>query len=87
MRDSCSPDGEIGLESATGLVVGLEVLRLEGVRWVGQDFGGFPGPPSHGILSDQLGWIPSHYNIVNDVLIQITGENGGEDNNSRRVYI
>ena len=66
MRDSCSPDGEIGLESATGLVVGLEVLRLEGVRWVGQDFGGFPGPPSHGILSDQLGWRFSHYNSNSD---------------------
>ena len=32
--DSWSPDGEIGLESAAGLVSGLEVLRLQGMRWV-----------------------------------------------------
>ena len=40
--DSWSPDhdGGIGLESAAGLVSGLEVLRLEGIRWVGPDFGG-----------------------------------------------
>ena len=30
----------IGLEISAGLVNGLEVLRLEGMRWVGQDFGG-----------------------------------------------
>ena len=48
--DSWSPDGGIGLESAAGLVSGLEVLRLEGIRWVGPDFGGLSGPPSHGIL-------------------------------------
>ena len=35
----------IGLESAVGLVSGLEVLRLEGMRWVGSDFGGLSGPP------------------------------------------
>ena len=38
--DSWSPDGGIGLESVAGLVSGLEALRLEGIRWVGPDFGG-----------------------------------------------
>ena len=38
--DSWSPVGQIGLELTAGLVSGLEVLRLEGIRWVGEDFGG-----------------------------------------------
>ena len=45
----------IGLESAVGLVSGLEVLRLEGIRWVGEDFGGLSGSSgADGILLAQL---------------------------------